>query len=1168
LDNVISWSQVQSGDPSLLSDTQVNLARELQIVAVALPFVEVVAGMQDLEDDQIAAGQLLDFLDRRFDNQSLPVFAFAKSAEDWRQHLRAVESDAELKIQAEGPPRLVGWMAFDGTIQWGVAGVVAESNLDFFRRLEREGISYAESLPQREFAAELAAHHPKYLEWDEIKGVLRIPFHGARLTPDGYTQVFQCAWSQHWDKPAVRSEVITSEPGYAILLSTGARVLKHFSVFRLLHQSRLLTEAMGFALVGKVRASLSKSVHPTVVVDQPASRYICHALFVETGYMPDVVSFEDLLDSTPRPAKVVVFADAIYRGDTVQRVLLGLKQLKIAFDCVVTCVDLGEDTRRQPLAPGATVFSLVELGGFDPQVTTDAAATKDIQTDAITHVPIKHDASPFISLATLPEAEEFLAQRPHHFTVGYHRLRARTHTVTLPLEKFLEDPESTAKAVAWMVAEIRLGLTLLRAPWVGRQVTVFTRFDTKIGSLEDSLSRELDAALTGHLGIFLVRLPAAYQGRRTIFPQPGFNLFADCKEKTAEQLPLGGKRTPKSGYLAIYLDDATVTGHSLRDFIHHVVQANLPRPSAILSVAMVNRLSPGSIRFLRLCRNLTVGPEENDIVPFAYRYVFNLQVASQRHPYVTGHALLETLFETHLFHPPVLRRYVDALHSRFRLPVGRIPWIHVFHPGTTGVSVSTAAVQFRHLLSLNQQNEPVVLEIMNRLQTLTQRETADPSVLTILALEPSFLANAPLRQFGREMIISLAIRVLNSLEPTSRKSDALSVLAAHPGAFFDHYNEFAPAVFCDETLSLQLAAHLIANMNMLSHAYEPPMLQGLPETAHKQQAWLHRSLHVKKKVDELSQQIRTREQAQEAIFTLGSHFLRHSEADNADWRVVWESLNNLSHRWSILANAERRRVDLDNCRRQAVFAASVVLPAFPALIYFLENRGANEEAEQLRNAHADAQACLTTYVELLPGTVKDFTLDRVRLIAHALDELQLATWITRSPSNRLLSGDIPERKGGPLARFLPKVFSAPSGLLVRIGESILGSRALFDRFREFAPGKHKMTVAPVPTKILEQILRMLLQNVQKHGHVDSLIVEQFPTDSAISEREWKVQLTNRVTGKSKTETGQGIQLAKEAGEPFRIRLECDYQRNDTEWVAVLIVPSVFMLDQQIPGIEA
>ena len=177
----MSWSQAPHNATRSHFEKELDGAHTVKLTAVVLPFVEVVAGVPELEDDQLGAGQLLDFLENELDDKSLPVFCLAKSPEHWRQHLRAVESDEEVQINAEGPPRLVGWMDYDGRVEWGVAGVVAENNIEFFRQLEREGVAYPDSQQQRELAAELAAHHPGYLFWHESRGRLTMTFTEAKL---------------------------------------------------------------------------------------------------------------------------------------------------------------------------------------------------------------------------------------------------------------------------------------------------------------------------------------------------------------------------------------------------------------------------------------------------------------------------------------------------------------------------------------------------------------------------------------------------------------------------------------------------------------------------------------------------------------------------------------------------------------------------------------------------------------------------------------------------------------------------------------------------------------------------------------------------------------------------------------------------------------------------
>ena len=1167
---IIMWRKQATETPDSNVALGLPHASEPQLTAVTLPFCEVVAGIQNLQPDQIGAGELTEFLPTRIAEQAVPVFCFIKSVEDWRHHFCAIEPDAEMRLHSEGPPRLVGWMTFDGKLQCGVAGVVSEDNAAFIKQLEEHGEAHAESESNTRFAAELVAHYPQHLIWEEAEGILKVPFHAARISFDDHLQVLRTAWMQYWAKGEVREEVVTKKEGCAILLATGTRIRSHFSVFRMLHQSRLVTEALGSFFARKLATSLPVTSRPTVVIDQPASRHICHALLADTGCAAEVCSFDALANGQQLPSSVIVFADAILKGDTVGRVLTGLRRLKIDPKAVVTCADVRNLISRGKPILSVPVLSLVEAVGFDCEIITDPKGLRDIQTDSITHVPFEDaKSSPFVDLSCIPEVAQFLIENPELFACGYHRLSDRAHTVSLPLGGFVRDVKFSERLAAWAALEIQLRLGSLGVNCIGKDIVFFTRFDTKIGQIEALIARELDTALHGNTGVFRVRLPAAYREAHTVFPQASMDIFADCKEMTAKQLALGGYRKPLDKYVAIYLDDAAVTGNSMRDFVYCAMQSGSPTPCVIVAIAMVNRLSPGEVRFLQLCRNLDCDGEEDDSGhhKFGYCYLFNLQVRSHRQSRIFGHKLLDAVLECPRFFHPTLRPYVDSLRESTRAPLSKTPRRHLFNPDGAPEPVTTAVIQFRHLLALNQQNEPVILEIIRRLERLTDPASPDPSILTVFALEPSLLEDPPLWQFGREIIVRLAKQVLTGDYSVVRKSDALAVLACFPRALIEHYSDFGEAVLSSEKLTRQLVVHIMANLATSEANIHLPQLKPLPKVSEDRQFWFHRVLDTARKVERLTTIIHGPQEARNAIALLGSHLLPHTKSHDNIWVGLGESLGNLAKRWTDLADVSRRQHDLAGCKLLAAFAERIILPAYPALTYFLRRHSTPEDIESLRDAHALAHERLGEFLAILPSNIREFDKKRAEEADRrfrALKEVSWSVWTT----DGLLSGAPLPQDASQLAKSIAKAFSAPSMLLERAIRTALPTAKPFSELRELRGKDRKLTVAPIPVDTLEYIYFQLLDNVAKCGDVNSLQILTELNRPPNGDFIWHVQIRNRVV-KPKTPDGQGqgLQLAAEKGRQFGVVLQYGYENNNAEFAALLEIPRSFQLDQNQPKFE-
>ena len=1163
--HIVPWDESSARLVVLSGVQKIDVSKESDITAVVMPYVEIVTDTVGQLSHQIGVGQLINFLHNKL-SYRVPVICFAKPSEKWRQHVRVIAPD-EPEIRGKmGDPRLLGWMSSDGKVEWAIAGVILEPNQDFVERLETSGLAVAETPEEKSLASDLVAHQPNHLVWNEHTSTLTLPLHNARVEISDHQRAFQSAWKVYWKSDDVRKNVVTEKEGCAILLATGTRVRRHFSVFWLLQQSVLLAEALGAVFARILRQKLEMTEHLVVVVDQPASKYICHALFVINGTVrPEIFTLEEVLRVTSKPAKVVLFTDAILQGNTSRRVVEKLFSMGIKVECIVTCADLRSSDVKSEFWK-AQVRSLIDVSDVHLEIIPNGAeGLRDIEIDTITHVPIDQEPSPFIHLAWNGEIRDFLQENSHLFSVGYQRLSERTHVVTLPIGRVFQSPAHVTLIVNWVTQEVSRCINLMTFNPDGRSIAIFSRYDSKIGELENALVKELTSTFKGHDGIFFVKLPAAYRDTHPFFPHHGFDLFAECKDKTGVEFSNQGHK-PRNGYIGIYLDDATVTGNSIRDFLNRAMEHAELRPSGIVALAVVNRLSPGEVRFFELCKDLqSTGHEAK--TPFIYRSIFNLQVRSQRHQLLAGHPLLDEIVGSELFHHPDLEPYVRSLRTQYRAPQSKVPWCHLFAPDEKSALVSTGAVRFRHLLALNQQNEPVVVEIVNLLQLLTEPKVSDSSLLTIFAIEPMLLLAPTLRQFGREIIIQLAIKTINGSISLARKSDALAVLATYPDAFIERFAEFAPPVLEDKSMRAQLAVHLIANVSQRPETEFPPELGRLNSQASEGLTWLRRMLAVAKGVHELTHRHHNESTSQHAIFILGSHLAAHSPTDNADdnWRHTWIRLDMLVQRWESLNSQPRRKSILAACFKQVEFAKRVLLPAFTALIRYLEIEADPEGVEELRAAQSVAFDRLIDFEDELNNQGSEFDLPGARLIHAKLEKLRKATWLTPIPSDRILSGYGLIDESGPIAKWFPRAFCAPSALLVSIGENMFDTASPFTEFQEVGPTKHWITIAPVPTNILEQILRLLFQNVDIHGDVSSLRVAHIRS----TDHDWTVRIANRPNARKRSGStngsGRGLQVARDYADRYGMVLKIEEPSNQThEWIALLTIPKTFKLDQMIP----
>lgn len=1171
---VLAWDDVwaiarQPGSPPADAEND-----ESRILPLALPLMEVVPTTEEVgtaggdpAPTRVSGVHLREALARALRQDTVPLLCWGAFAGDWRREFRLTVPSAAWPPADDGPPRLVGLLQQDGAVQWVFAGAIPLETERPLRELEETGEwrddgAHDMGYMWTRLREEMCAHYPDHVVWDRRVKTLRLRPFGASLTLADYQRVFAAAWTQYWQRENVRQEVIFERTNACVLLATGTRIRRHFSVFRLLHQSRALTAALGQLFAQHVLVNAGQ--HPLVVIDQPASRYICHALFAEVEFETSVYSLDELPLGPAR--KVVVFADAILRGRTVQSTVATLRRRGFTVALVVACVDLRNEERGKPLPDGVPVVSLVNADGFHAEEILDPTGLEEWRTDSLTHIPLKDRSSIFAELAENREAREFLYQHPERFNVGFHVRSGRTHTVTLPVSGLMEEPVFRQLARDWFLGQIREAAEANCGGLRGHDVVIFSRFDARLARMAPLLADSLRAELGAEQAVYGVALPAGYSESHTVYPQLETELFASSTELATGQLAFPSRRKPKAGYIGIYLDDAAVTGNSLRDFLHRAIAGVAPRPGVILALAALNRLSPGEVRFLGLCGALGAPGAISRPVPFRYTYFFNVQVRFLRSAGPVRHPLLETALASRRVHHEELRHYLAELRERTLHISQRQPLRHVFCTAGEAAPVSVHAVRLRHLLALNQQNEPVVMEILHAVKEASGPSYRDPSILTMLALEPALLQNPPLRQFGRHMLIDLAINVLSSKTPLTQRSDALVVLASYPRAFHDHYRKIADGALGDDALSRQLAVHLLAHGDPTEPIWVPPHLSDLSSDVSQRQLRLHRIITAVQRIEHTREELRSESDARHVIARLGSHFLHHAGPALADWDQLARRLQTLVRYWSKLGNPDRRGRDLGDCAKGIAFAEKILLPAFPAFARFAHRQDLSDLADTLEEAHALAEDRLADFRAALPSTPERASESQVRLVSAAFDALHEATWFAPT-ADRLLARDPLPQDAGPLAKAFPALFSAPTTLLVRIAEHVFEGKTELERLREPRSGNHRLTICPVPVEPLQQIFQLLLGNIVQCG--DPATIRARAELLGSDERTGftlRVELRNAITAPHNPNgQHQGIIKARQMGEPYGIDIHSDEDKLATgrEWLTIVTIPGAFQLDQMI-----
>jgi hypothetical protein len=512
-----------------------------------------------------------------------------------------------------------------------------------------------------------------------------------------------------------------------------------------------------------------------------------------------------------------------------------------------------------------------------------------------------------------------------------------------------------------------------------------------------------------------------------------------------------------------------------------------------------------------------------------------------------------------------LREYIENIQRRAEGLNSTACLRHLLYPSEAQEPISYQAIRLRHLLALNQQNEPVVLEIMAILQRLTSRGNEDFSILTMLALQPGLLLEPPLRQFGRELLVKLAIRTINDpVASGALKSDALIVLATYRGALRHHFQDLALVVLANGDLRRQSAALALVQQSDGGG----PALGIIESSFPRLNATLQRSAEqlchlvaVCTAIQQTNRSARREEEFRTIIKRLGSRMLPHTTEMEDDWDDVGTDLSNLATYWGQLASLQRRRASLNLARRAIAVAERTLLPAFPALSYFARTQGLGDVAKSLDDDHVKAHSRLADFRRRLPREPRLLVKTSAAALNQSFFQLRKATWFAPT-SDRVLRGDATDADSGPLVQALPRLFASPTNLLVKVAEEIFQVRTAISKLQEVGgrASSPQLTISQVPCEELRHIYKLLLTNIQTYGDPASLRATSDLELRADGTMIWSVEIINTVREACASGHGAGVDTAIRHATQFGITITSE-PRGKNRWTTRIRIPQSFHLDE-------
>ena len=1022
--------------------------------------------------------------------------------------------DDKANFNQVGLPRLSGYWTPDSQfLRWKFTGKMPTYTTSIITELEKNGIARisADNKPMRNFADHLASVYSPYIISED--GCLRLVPFKARLASEGAVidQMIAKVFNQWKETTKAAWEYDHAINGMYVRMGAGRLVKRYASILKMLYQETIFTHVLGWRFAYLFREFKAKTKNPCVVTDSLASYFIVNKLLEsEAEHIP---IFENEAPTTGgKPYDVLIFTDVIHKAENLKECLSKNRGCKY----VVSCIDIRDE--GETLGPSVEVFSLINYK-FDPGEITDETATRltpVLEVDTVTHIPMKSPAPESLWLGMNSERNRFITEHPDLLRYGMSHSGGRIHIVTLKNQKLIV--EQKVRLLKWFEETILAELEVFNSREGsadegtqvegGRNVVFFTRNESHIKDLVE----ELSASMREKVGwnFFSVALPFVPFGPREVFGrlEPELDLLEGLKLAGSAGLPF---RDSVKKFIAVYLDDACVTGKSLINFINRVSTASpLQPPSKVIAIPLLSRFSPAEEQFFTsICKEIHMPFDSAASIPFSFRPLFRLQVRSfERLQSTPVYEVISEMSQSKSRLLPQLQNYLNKVAQRYRNEVSSVGrngitsevYSHPFYLGADprSDSVSSIVLEIRHLLALLEQNVGVLSQLLNRV--LSACESKDYSLLIMLALEPSLLDTSPLKSECRSKITDLAMSALHA-EVTSDgvKSDALCVLAFQGRPLLNNLGQILRIVWPNEDLVNQLLTFLLTR-GIYDKAWFATVLDAVENSDHFVSREVRHFIRTCVLFSEESIKPATvvdKPSARWAISRLVSMTAYHAEG--------LLSMNEVSD-WLEGPTKERNRrgpEDVEKMLREATkFLRSHILPCLEGLYWWADaklNQIALNDISRAITAVRENVTHLDLHVQELGTSPLDATtVDRIKIIWDRIRKNSLK----RGPEKFLARP--PEPESAVLEEWMPAFFCLPFELLL----NLCGSRGItqLDATLE-SSYKSSVVVVPVAEKPVRRIFDLLLLDMISHGEPDSFKFEFTADDESNS---LKVTFSNRV----------------------------------------------------------
>lgn len=995
----------------------------------------------------------------------VPVFLPARGTESAWPGLAAF-------FEQDGAPRLAGFAMPGEPIQWKLVGTYPKSVATVVKALETEGWADL-SAADRPFAELLQRAYSEQLTLAD--NILSNTWHGRQVDDETVIRAMQTAFDRWFTDNLERGAAagwLFGSRNQCILLRSGRHVRRYLSVMRLLDSNELLARSVAWRLV-TLLDRIGNGRRPIIVTDSEAS-YFRVATLLRDVDRPFEISIRRAPDSAnDRP--IVLFADAVYRGDTVRGLI---KTVKPA-DHVVVCLDLSPTELTFPVP-----FTALVHGNFDAEELKVVPPEMDVlECDVVTNVPEPKASTERFNIGTSPARQRLIESHPSVVRHGLQRAGGRTHTITLPCRAILDQGKDV---LDWLDETVTERAQRLGAGTPPPPLVIFYRTDAEISRELPAIATRLEERFDG---VFGVPLPFIADGSREAFARATPRLLAGIRRLGAGSMM---SARPSRPYLGFYIDDACVTGRTLFNFVVRVSRtAADERPMGLIVTPVVVRLSPTEEYFFTdICRQIGSGEpgKQAESLPFAFAPLFRLQVGSlvPADAVPINHFLAEfgrrreMLDERSQRYAQKVMERADRVFYAERATINDTPIVaHPFHLGEDEEpSISYRSIRIRQLLSLHEQNVGVLGELLHEFFVAFEEKEYD--VLSVLALEPRLLLDVrPVNTACWRGVTDLALSALRSKVSDALKSDALAVLALQRDVFVKSLAVILPAIGHSTTLVDQVVTFLYQLATFVSLPPVSTLRTCCATWAAAEKRYFWRALASMERLAAHTR-ITNHDEAWNRIVGTVSCFLFHAAPQT--------HLTNLTD-WTQRDVSARQATPKAEIVKLAAAAIDVldshVRPGLDALEWLAKDRTDFDIIRRIREERPKLIHATSELQDLVSGLSSRTVGQRDASIAAVWEKIQRYSMVR--PAELILPE--PEAKAAlpsfpseaPLIEdVLPLYVSSPARLLHKIA-----SGRITLHFQPAGSGNLYVVIAPAPTPIVRNAFELILGDMQRHGEPNS-----------------------------------------------------------------------------------